>query len=489
MKKSIQIFMVIVLAGCLAVIAGCEGTGGDASDVSNGRDSASLSFFVEWVDETEPLTLAAAVKLSDDCSSRGVSNVRVSVRDSLGASLKSATFACRARQGTLTGVTPGSNRTIRVSGLTSSGTETWRGEKTGVNLAAGDNNIGTIQVERVNNQAPTAAITSPADNSSYTYGDIVSFVGTGTDPEDGDVLGSRFDWTSSRDGEIQSGRKSFSISSLSVGTHTITLTVTDSDGDTGMASISIIISTATSGDTFTNTLGMTFVKINAGTFWMGSPSDEADLDSDETRHQVTLTKGYYLQTTEVTQGQWKAVMGDNPSYFSSCGDDCPVERVSWNDVQDFISALNTMEGTTKYRLPTEAEWEYACRAGTTTPFSFGNCLSTSQANYDGNYPYTGCSSGTYRETPIAVGILGTNAWGLYDMHGNVWEWCSDWYGSYSSSAVTDPTGPSSGANRVLRGGSWSYGAMGCRSAIRRDYDPDYRDWQFGFRLAAVLPGH
>ena len=224
---------------------------------------------------------------------------------------------------------------------------------------------------------------------------------------------------------------------------------------------------------FTNSLGQAFVYIKPGTFWMGSPSDEPKRDSDETRHKVTLTKGFYLQTTEVTQGQWERVMGSNPSYFKNCGADCPVENVSWEDIQEFIRKLNREEGK-KYRLPTEAEWEYACRAGTETPFSFGKCLSTDQANYDGNYPMPGCGKGAYREKPAPVKSFAPNAWGLYDMHGNVWEWCEDWKGDYPSGAVTDPEGPSNGSVRVLRGGSWSNYAGNCRSANRRGGAPGRR---------------
>ena len=236
--------------------------------------------------------------------------------------------------------------------------------------------------------------------------------------------------------------------------------------------------------TFTNSLGMTFNLIPAGTFMMGSPADEPERYSNETLHQVTLTKSYYMQTTEVTQGQWREVMGSNPSYFTSCGDDCPVERVSWNDVQAFITELNKRgEGT--YRLPTEAEWEYAARAGTTTPFYTGNCLSTNEANYDGGFPLTGCPSGVYRGKTVPVASFAPNAWGLYDMHGNVWEWVQDWYGSYPSGAVTDPTGPSSGSFRVFRGGSWVSTAGYCRSANRFLSNPDYRFDDGGFRL--VLP--
>jgi formylglycine-generating enzyme required for sulfatase activity len=170
---------------------------------------------------------------------------------------------------------------------------------------------------------------------------------------------------------------------------------------------------------------------------------------------VTLTKGFYMQSTEVTQGQWKAVMGNNPSYFKNCGDDCPVEQVSWNDVQEFIRKLNRREGGNKYRLPTESEWEYVARAGTDIPFAFGRCLSTDQANYDGNYPLSECSKGEYRQRTISVASFKPNSWGLYDMHGNVWEWCQDWYGDYPSGSATDPSGSSGGSYRVLRGGGWN----------------------------------
>jgi len=237
------------------------------------------------------------------------------------------------------------------------------------------------------------------------------------------------------------------------------------------------------GKKISNDLGMEFVYIAPATFIMGSPSDEPNRDSDERPHHVTLTKGYYMQTTEVTQGQWKAVMGDNTSTFKKCGDNCPVEAVSWDTVQDFIQKLNQKEGGNKYRLPTEAEWEYACRAGTETPFVFGQCLSTDQANYNGKYPLPGCSEGEYRKRTLPVASLSPNAWGLYDMHGNVAEWCQDWLGDYPSRNITDPTGPSSSEVRVFRGGGWSDSASSCRSADRSGNAPFLYRLEFvGFRL-------
>jgi len=238
--------------------------------------------------------------------------------------------------------------------------------------------------------------------------------------------------------------------------------------------------------TFTNRLGMTFVRIPAGRFMMGSPPNEPERSDDETQHEVILTKDFFMQTTEVTQGQWKAVMGNNPSYFKACGEDCPVESVSWNDTQNFIQKLNQMENG-HYRLPTEAEWEYAARAGTTTPFAFGNCLNTDHANYHGNYPLANCPKGVYRSTTVTAGSLQANAWKLYDMHGNVYEWCSDWYSSYSSTAVVDPVGPTKGSDRVIRGGDWNDDAGCCRSAYRYNYSPGGTYGYLGFRLVFRLP--
>jgi formylglycine-generating enzyme required for sulfatase activity len=228
---------------------------------------------------------------------------------------------------------------------------------------------------------------------------------------------------------------------------------------------------------------MIFVYIGPGTFRMGSPSVEPGGNNDETQHQVTITRPFYMQTTEVTQGQWRAVMGNNPSYFSNCIDGCPVENVSWNDTQEFIRRLNRKEGGSIYRLPTEAEWEYAARAGTSTPFNTGNCLSTDQANYNGNYPLFGCSKGQYRGKTIRAGSFSPNAWGLYDMSGNVWEWCQDWKGDYPSGSVTDPAGPLSGSSRVNRGGGWGGNARNCRSASRGGSAPGGRGSSIGFRLS------
>ncbi len=236
---------------------------------------------------------------------------------------------------------------------------------------------------------------------------------------------------------------------------------------------------------YKNTLGMKFVYIKPGSFMMGSSGSESGRVNDETQHYVTLSTRYYMQTTEVTQGQWKQLMGYNPSFFKNCGDKCPVENLSWNDTQNFIQQLNNLEKGKNYRLPTEAEWEYASRAGTTTAFSFGNCITSEQVNFDGNNPLSGCPKGKYKETPVPVASFPANELELYDMHGNVWEWCSDWYGEYTLGSINDPTGPTSGSHRVRRGGSWNNFARFCRSAYRFKNEPDYRKHSLGFRLIRI----
>ena len=240
------------------------------------------------------------------------------------------------------------------------------------------------------------------------------------------------------------------------------------------APVEVAVDVGTGGSWRDPTAGMEFVYIQPGAFIMGSPLGEEGRNRDEMQNRVTLTKGFYMQTTEVTQGQWKAIMGSNPSYFKECGDDCPVDRVSWRDAQDFIWKLNHREGASRYRLPTEAEWEYAARAGSTTRFSFGD----SDADLDQHGWYR--SNSGSKTHP--VGRKKPNAWGLYDMHGNVWEWCQDLYRDYPSGSVTDPTGPTSSSYRVLRGGSWRSGLRSLRSANRNGAYRVRGGYSIGFRL-------
>jgi eukaryotic-like serine/threonine-protein kinase len=195
---------------------------------------------------------------------------------------------------------------------------------------------------------------------------------------------------------------------------------------------------------------------------------------------VTFTKGLYVGIHTVTQEQWKAVMGDNPSYFKG-KKNLPVEQISWQDCQAFCKKLSAIEKK-PYRLPTEAEWEYACRAGTTTPYHFGETLAVEQANYNGNFVYGSGKKGVYREHTTPVGIFPANAWGLFDMHGNVWQWCQDWHDGYSGKDLIDPQGPKTGKNRILRGGSWGSHPIFCRSANRNFADPDSRTEFYGLRV-------
>ncbi len=234
-------------------------------------------------------------------------------------------------------------------------------------------------------------------------------------------------------------------------------------------------------DTYTNGLGMAFKLIPAGTFIMGSPENEGWRDTDETQHQVTLTQAFYMQTTEVTQGQWKAVMGSNPSYFTACGDNCPVEQVSWDDVQTFITEMNRRgEGT--YRLPTEAEWEYAARAGSTTAFYNGG-ITVSDCGNDPKLSAIGWYCGNSGNITHLAAQKQANSWGLYDMSGNVWEWCSDWYGEYPTGAVTNPTGPSSGSYRVIGAAVGTTTRMAAGQRTATGYAPVNRSNVLGFRLA------
>jgi len=228
-------------------------------------------------------------------------------------------------------------------------------------------------------------------------------------------------------------------------------------------------------------IAQVFRWIRPGTFMMGSPDDEPERDDDETRHEVTLTRGFWLADTVCTQALWQAVMNDNPSEFK--GEELPVDSVSWEDCQTFLEQINNFLSGLNLGLPTEAQWEYACRAGIRTPFSFGRTISTAQANFDGNFPYAGADKGEFRETTVPVKALPCNDWGLYQMHGNVLEWCRGWYGDYELEHLVDPEGPDTGEDRVLRGGSWYVRARGLRSAFRGRFRPSDRYFNFGFRLA------
>ena len=265
-----------------------------------------------------------------------------------------------------------------------------------------------------------------------------------------------------------------------------------------------------------------FVPIRGGTFTMGSPGGEVERLSNETQHQVKVSD-FYIAEYEVTVAEFRKFVAatgyqtdaekgegsyiwDGTKWEKRAGvnwrhgisgslrpqseENHPVVHVSWNDAVAYCKALSAKTGK-RYRLPTEAEWEYACRAGRRTPFNTGENLTTNQANYDGNYPYNNNPTGVYRQNTVSVNSFAPNAWGLYNMHGNVWEWCSDWYdGTYydeckAQGVVTNPAGPSTGSYRVLRGGDWCSSARYCRSAFRRYDTPGRRRADVGFRLVFV----
>ncbi len=254
-----------------------------------------------------------------------------------------------------------------------------------------------------------------------------------------------------------------------------------------------------------NPLGMELVYIPQGEFMMGSSEAEIDEALYESKkyninivckreiftpqmpkHKVTITNGFWMGKYEVTQGQCQSVMGDNPSKFTDCGANCPVEQVNWDDIQVFLKRLNAKNDGYEYSLPSEAQWEYAARAGTTTAFAYGDSLNSSQANFDGNYPYAS-TKGTYIRKTVTVGNYRPNAWGLYDMHGNVWEWVQDIYNSSYQDLPSDGTANLSVGDssvRALRGGSFADLATGARSANRGREASSVRDVFGGFRVAA-----
>lgn len=256
-----------------------------------------------------------------------------------------------------------------------------------------------------------------------------------------------------------------------------------------------------SSEVLTNSVGISLKKISAGKFMMGAPETESGSRIDERPvHQVEITRPFWLGVYEVTQAEYLKVTGANPSFFSPNGDGrakvqsldsgkLPVEQVSWEDATAFcekLSALPEEKASGRvYRLPTEAEWQYACRAGTVTPFHFGDAMGSADANINGNFPYGGAPRGVFLGRTAPVGSYRPNAFGLYDMHGNVAELTADRYGRkyFEESPAVDPKGPENGNDRVVLGGSWGTDASRCRSAFRRSNATSGKAYYFGFRVA------
>jgi formylglycine-generating enzyme required for sulfatase activity len=258
----------------------------------------------------------------------------------------------------------------------------------------------------------------------------------------------------------------------------------------------------------TNSIGMKLVLVKPGTFLMGSPPDEAGRFEDEDQHEVEITRPFYMGAYEVTQEEYERVLDNNPSWFSSTGNgkdqvkgmntrQFPVEVVSWEDASEFCRRLSELPEEKSigraYRLPTEAEWEYSCRGGhlfksPSPPFHFGNSLSSTQANFHGNSPFGDAPKGPYRKCTTKVGSYSPNSLGLYDLHGNVWEWCADWFDAeyYKRGPRQNPQGPENGESRVLRGGAWDDGGRYCRAAFHFGLAPGDRRINTGFRVVFVV---
>jgi len=232
-------------------------------------------------------------------------------------------------------------------------------------------------------------------------------------------------------------------------------------------------------------LGMEFIKIKKGSFLMG---DRQNLNDSERIHEVHLTYDYWLGKTEVTQAQWRQLMGDaelhpeKPSPFRNMNPDFPIVSISYHDIELFLEKLNDVSTDYQFRLPTEAEWEYACRAGSKTPFSYGTKLTNRLANYNASFKSKYSEEGIFLRSPTPVGSYPANQWGLYDMHGNAWEWVSDWYAPYAADPVINPTGPDTGKEKIIRGGSWYFGAAYAKSSSRRIHEPQLWGFSIGFRL-------
>ncbi|MCY2995663.1 MAG: SUMF1/EgtB/PvdO family nonheme iron enzyme [Planctomycetota bacterium] len=264
----------------------------------------------------------------------------------------------------------------------------------------------------------------------------------------------------------------------------------------GSDTLPSVPATGADGKSITNSIGMQLTLVPAGEFLMGAPEHENETTNYERpQHRVRITKAFYLGVHEVTQAEFERLRGTNPSKFKPvAGQDAgrlPVEQVSWDDAGDFCRKLSRLPAETAagrvYCLPTEAQWEYACRAGTTTPFNLGLSLNGTDANINGSFPYGTEQKGPNLQRTTTVGSYRPNAFGLYDMHGNVREWCADWCvaGYDATSPVSDPSGPSSGSYRVVRGGSWLNAAKYCRSASRTGHKPKDRLNYMGFRVCFV----
>jgi len=420
--------IILVLLGVLITSCGYDGPSESRQNETTDPNTGSFSCSLVWPEDVLVSDNGAGVSRAVDCQGSSIDTIVFTLFDSSNNLLTAGTlsnpkeFECEAHSGLITGIPPGNNYSVEVTAEDGQGNTHYR----------------------------------------TNYGPFGITVGLTTSP----------------DFELQMEECATEICDDGIDNDC------DNTTDCSDADCTDDVACSVHPDTYTNSFGMTFKLISAGTFTMGSPLGEFGRSESEIEHDVTLTQNFYMQTTEVTQGQWEAVMGSNPSNHSSCGSDCPVEQVSWDDAQEFIDTLNNMgEGT--YSLPTEAQWEYAARAGSTTAFANGDITvysSWGDCNYDSNLDDIGWYCYNSGDMTHTVAQKDANAWGLYDMHGNVTEWVQDWWGTYPSSSVTDPTGPATGSIRIERGGYATNNAYRMRSAARFSNEPNFRGNSVGFRL-------
>jgi len=452
----LKVLLIILSILFLISISGCGETDDSYTNNSSGDTGGGIAFNVVW-DGAPTKMESQSVSRALDCDAAGISyvtfNVEVDIGGAANLPLGHDIFECSVGSGTVDNIKAGSNIILKVSGKNPNGITIYYGEVTEITVTAGDvTPVGEIICYRV----------QCTDTDSDTYY-AESDCGTAVDCDDSDNNINPAAIEICNDGKDNNCDE-------------------DIDCDDFGCVVDVACPIDLNAD-FINSINMAFNLIPSGTFIMGSPTAELGHYSDEIEHQVILTQDFYMQTTEITQGQWKAVMGNNPSSFSSCGSDCPVEMVSWDEIETFLTALNEIdEGT--YRLPTEAEWEYAARAGSTTAIANGDITQTECGN-DSNLDSIGWYCNNSGSTTHPVAQKEPNEWGLFDMHGNVWEWVKDWKGDYPTDPVVDPLGSINGTNRERRGGSWGSESKYCRSGNRGSDTPDVKSGNIGFRLAYI----
>jgi formylglycine-generating enzyme required for sulfatase activity len=503
---------ILILWVLMVCFYACSGSGnGDTTDNENipslGGETCIGAYHSHLVFPDDVPRSDSAQNIMDasgnyiDCEAAGISSISFKFYDEADALLSEASLSCSASSDLMENVSCGDHIKVSLSIENSYGETLFEGESTDVSITQDRVTEGNEIV-----LAHTTPVDQEDDGSTDQEDDGSS------DQEDDGTGDQGGDGTIDQDGDGYDSTQDCDDQNSAI--HPAALDIPGNGIDEDCDGLDAEAPPIATSDFFTiDELGMRFNRIPAGTFIMGSLGDEAGRDSDEIRHEVTLSRDFYMQTTEVTQGQWMEIMGpQNPSGFSNCGANCPVERISWQDTQDFIASMNArFAGLYSCRLPTKAEWEYAAQAGSNDAFSSGDIVADNpySCEYDINLDamgyycgnaqvtYTGCYNATGIGGfdcvgPHPVGTKLPNDFGLYDMHGNVWEWVADWYAPYPNGSVVDPQGPSGqteGASRVLRGGSWYYVVRSCRASNRSYMESsDYRLHYNGFRVVCAQVG-